>query len=70
MGLIMKMKVEDDYKRLILLNFVLLRNLIRIQNFGRSLLKMKNDAASKIQRTRRALKSQKYLNAELEQKVD
>lgn len=56
--------------RLQTLSFSLLRNLLRIQNFCRSILKMKNDAAMKIQKTRRLLRSQRYMNAELEQKVD
>jgi hypothetical protein len=70
MNLIMKLSVPDDRKKLELLSFVLLRNLIRLQNFTRAVLKMKHDAASKIQRTRRSMRYQKLQNAELEQKVD
>ena len=66
MSIIMKLSIPNEKKKLELLSFVLLRNLIRLQNFFRSLLKMKHDAASKIQRTRRARNSQKSINAELE----
>lgn len=59
-------QVQDEEQKQIILQFILLRNLLRLQNFGKAVIKMKNDAALKIQRTRRHLRSQKSMNAELE----
>ena len=48
-----------------MLTFIFMRNLIKLQNFGRSIIKMRNDAAFKIQRTRRYQKKLKDANLEL-----
>ena len=48
----------------------MMRNLLRLQSFGRAVVKMRNDAALRIQRTRRHQKALKNCNLELEQKVD
>ena len=48
----------------------MIRNIIKIQIFLRAILKMRNDAAFKIQRKRRMLKTINFQRAEIEQKVD
>lgn len=65
-----QLQVQDEEQKHSILQFILLRNLLRLQNLGKAVIKMKNDAALKIQRTRRRLRSQKSMNAELEQKID
>tara|TARA_B110000285_G_scaffold212050_1_gene255266 strand:+ start:3055 stop:3261 length:207 start_codon:yes stop_codon:yes gene_type:complete len=59
-------QVQDEDRKHSILQFILLRNLLRLQSLGRAVIKMRNDAALKIQRTRRQLRSQKSMNAELE----
>jgi hypothetical protein len=63
------LKIDDDRKRRIL-SFILIRNLLKLQSFFRSILKMRNDAAKKIQFTLRQQRQLKGEYAELEQKVD
>ena len=41
-------QVKDDERQKRVLTFVLIRNLLRIQNFFRSISKMRNDAALRI----------------------
>jgi len=41
-------QVKDDERQKRVLTFVLIRNLIRIQNFFRAISKMRNEAALKI----------------------
>lgn len=50
-------QVQDEDRKHSLLQFILLRNLLRLQSLGRAVIKMRNDAALKIQRTRRQLRS-------------
>lgn len=63
-------QVKDDYRQRKVLTFVLVRNLLKIQNFWRAIRRMRNEAAYKIQRTRKLLKIERNKLLEMEQKID
>jgi len=63
-------QLQDDLRQRKVLTFVLIRNLLKIQNFWRAIKRMRNEAALKIQRTRRMLKVQRNKHLEMEQKID
>lgn len=60
----------DDERQQKLLSFILIRNLLRLQFFCRAILKMRSEAAVKIQVNLRKQRRLKAKFAELEQKVD
>ena len=63
-------QLQDDLRQRKILTFVLIRNLLKIQCFWRAIKRMRNEAALKIQRTRRSLKMQRNKLLEMEQKID
>lgn len=63
-------QVQDDLRQRKVLTFVLVRNLLKIQCFWRAVKRLRNEAAVKIQRTRRMLKKHRNAMLEMEQKMD
>jgi hypothetical protein len=62
--------IEDETKKLKVLTFVVIRNVIKLQIFTRAILKMREEAASKIKKILKQIKQDKEANNLIEQKVD
>ena len=62
--------VKDVEQKQKIMNYIINRNTIKLQIFSRSVLKLKNDSARRIQLRLRRLKKERESNCEIEQRVD
>lgn len=62
--------IKDEDKKHAILTFIFMRNLLRLQNFFRGMLKTKHDAAFKIQRKWRYQIKLKLQHEEVNLKVE